>query len=522
MERKLNIGLDSDDVIFDLRKYQLEKGKEFFKKIALFNKKYKNIEVDITSYDFEGMFHCSKAMRNLFWLTHIKDYALNCELIPGALEKITKWKEEGHKVYNITARHGTTYRNIWGNINRHWSNKRFEELGIEFDGTDFCDEKLSARDKTIAAEKRRIDYFFEDKVDNISALSKVNDLTVIKVLRPHNKDYVNDKVLVAKDFYEGDNYINEKEKFYDKKNRTEEQKAKDKYELQKNKIKNLKYDKKLIEKQENNFRLFYRSIVPTMKKIYNINIINKENIPYQQGAIIISNHLHYMDQFVFYDALGERPGHFVIAKELLENSLKNFIYGNSGCVALDRSDSGDRLKAFKELIKYPSIDKDLVIFPEGGRNKDRTDLLKPFDENNAGVAMAAIITGAPIYPLTINDNYGRFKNDFYVLAGEPIIIKPNVDHVKAFYEVYYDVLYRMVEENIMLQNAKKEGKSIDEIIEEINKNKRLRGIIPGEIRYITKESSENFVEKYIHKDGRNFEDMTKKEEEIEELEEKAI
>jgi 1-acyl-sn-glycerol-3-phosphate acyltransferase len=493
MSRVISIGVDSDDVIFDYRKYQLEKGKRWFRLISVFYKKKQKINLE--AYSFKEMFQCSQFMDRLFWLFHIRDYALHAEIKNGAKESIQEWRSNGYKVYNITARYGVTYNNLWGTINRYWSDRRFKKEGIIFDGTDFCSERLSARDKVIAAYKRRLDYFLEDKKENLEALRKIPDLCTLQFVNVCNERYFNEDVIRVIDFTDASKIIKIREENYQREQRSLQKKAIDRAEHQKLKILNQGIDKEVISKHEKNYKIFYHTIVKSFRYIYKINIIHEEKIPYQKGGIFIANHLHYNDQFIFLNALKSRPTHFVIAKELLENRLKRFVFGKTGVIAFDRKDEVDRFKTLNEMIKMTAYDKELVVFVEGGRNKEKSDLLRAFDEKNAGIILTSMITGVPIYPLSVNENYGKLRNDFYVVIGDPVIVSPDVNPVHAFYELYYGVLYRLVEEN----------KKYEQIEEYRCVNTRQN----ENIRFITKKSSDQFAEEYIHM-GKSLHSMMRK------------
>lgn len=96
MRKTLNIGIDADGVIFNLFKYQIEKGLKHFKVPA--------DQINIEKYDIKDIFNCTYLERQAFWLKYIYDYCMHSELVDGAIEVIKKLRDEGHKLYNITSR----------------------------------------------------------------------------------------------------------------------------------------------------------------------------------------------------------------------------------------------------------------------------------------------------------------------------------------------------------------------------------------------------------------------------------
>src|SRR5690606_15574285 len=110
---------------------------------------------------------------------------------------------------------------------------------------------------------------------------------------------------------------------------------KDYYKQRKEHYMNMPYDKEYQEKQEKNYKIAHRIIIPTLKHYYNPKIINKELIPYQNGVIFVSNHLGSLDQFPILHAIGRRPVHFLVASTLLELK-RGWLYKRVGSIFVDR------------------------------------------------------------------------------------------------------------------------------------------------------------------------------------------
>lgn len=206
MSKKLNIGIDADGVIFDLFKYQIENGLKHFKT--------SEENINIEQYDIQDIFNCTYIDRQKFWIKHIYNYCMHSELMDEAIEVMKKWREEGHKLYNITSRVNVTNNGILGKIFRAMLEKRYEKEGIVFDGVDYCSEKDSASDKMLVCYKRQIDFMLEDKIDNIESISKISNVLCFDT--PYNKGIEGENITRVSGFKESyeivKNYIENLEK----------------------------------------------------------------------------------------------------------------------------------------------------------------------------------------------------------------------------------------------------------------------------------------------------------------------
>lgn len=479
MKRTLNIGVDADGIIFNLFRFQLEKGKKFFKMT--------DDEINISEYDIKKIFNCTPTKRQLFWAKYIYNYCMHSPLVNDAVEILKKWKSEGHKLYNITARVFVDQRTPFGTIFRYMLEKRYEKEGIEFDGFDYCSEKESVRDKTIACNKRKIDIMLEDKSNNVEAVSKVSK--VICFDWPYNRDCnVKNMIRVSSEtgFKEADKIIHEylaylEQELGDKQyivngkfkrlNSKEEAKLNeiemvDYYKQRKQYYAELLENKEEVEKQERYYKKAYSIINPIFKTLYNPQVFNKELIPYQSGVIFVSNHLDYKDQFTLLPLLGNRPIHFLAAVELLKFK-RGKLYKNAGAVFVDRKSLRSKIQSFEEMAILLANNKDVFIFPEGTRNRDPKKYLLPFYD---GPVLLSQITGAPIIPLAVNNNYSFRSKTLIACAGEPMIVRPG-DDIKEKNQLLTEKIATLVWENMERVKEIEKGTSVKELkrLEEMKK-----------------------------------------------------
>ncbi|MFV0274835.1 MAG: 1-acyl-sn-glycerol-3-phosphate acyltransferase [Bacilli bacterium] len=420
---KLNLAFDLDGIIIDLFNYQIKEGMRHFN--------ITNIEdINIDKYDIKNIFNCNDEDRKKFWtFKRFTDYCLNSELIDGAVELINKLQKDGHEVGCITARFGVTENDIVGKYCRYLIEKRFKKEKIKFDYIDYCSEKLSPRDKLIACNKRKVVFLIEDKVDNALNIALNSSTKVIMPIYPNNKldENVNgiiyvDKVNNAYDII--DNYSKElfmthqkdvlkfkkngeAKIFNNKKINNLSKEDVNIYERQLyNYYKNLPYNDKKIKYQDRNYKIAEVITSFWIEKYLKLNIINKEFIPYQDGVIYIANHLTKKDHFLISMVLRHKVIKYLAACELFDQFYGSY-FNACGCIPIKRGNTieaiKDQFKALNELTKLVVNNNNILLYPEGGRNKDDV-LLKPF---LTGYLTIAQQTGAPICPIVINDDYTR-------------------------------------------------------------------------------------------------------------------
>jgi 1-acyl-sn-glycerol-3-phosphate acyltransferase len=87
-----------------------------------------------------------------------------------------------------------------------------------------------------------------------------------------------------------------------------------------------------------------------------------------------------------------------------------------GCIPVRRGE-GD-IVATKKILSLLNNEQKVLIFPEGTRNKEGTNVMGPF---KPGVAMFAYLGKSPIIPLLYYRNHETFKRN-YLMVGKPFSI----------------------------------------------------------------------------------------------------
>lgn len=142
--------------------------------------------------------------------------------------------------------------------------------------------------------------------------------------------------------------------------------------------------------------------------LYKTKVLNKENIPVQGGALLVCNHVSYMDPPLVL-ASTERPIRFMMFRELYESKLLHPIAKAMKAIPVSFKDRPrDIIKSLEEA-RQAILEGELVcIFAEGGLT--RIGQMLPFKKG-----FERIMEGldAPIIPVHIDQIWGSvfsFKN----------------------------------------------------------------------------------------------------------------
>jgi len=169
----MNIGIDIDGVLTDVRKFTIEEGLKYCEE----NKKGRLINPD--AYSSEDVFDWDAETDLDFWKKNIFKYAETNPAIDGVSNNIKKLKDEGHKLYIITARwlaneelkETTEISKEISEKMRNTVKKWLSKNNIEYDYIIF-----SGEDKSKHIIENNIDIMIEDSPHNLEELSKITKM----------------------------------------------------------------------------------------------------------------------------------------------------------------------------------------------------------------------------------------------------------------------------------------------------------------------------------------------------------
>ena len=163
----MRIAFDVDGVFTDIEKYQLTRGKKYFKNIP-----EENLKLD--EYDVEEIFNVSHKERNKFWTKYIFDYCIKEPMRKDASITLNKLHEEGHEIYIVTGRVHTLEKGFVGALFRKMLIDWLKKNNIPYEKIIYCNEKGSEVDKLEAIKNNQIDVLIDDKRENINEFGNKN------------------------------------------------------------------------------------------------------------------------------------------------------------------------------------------------------------------------------------------------------------------------------------------------------------------------------------------------------------
>lgn len=166
---------------------------------------------------------------------------------------------------------------------------------------------------------------------------------------------------------------------------------------------------------------------------------NKENYHTKENAVVVCNHNSLIDIPISFPFL-PRANKTIAKKSFVYVPLFGWIY-RWGTVIVDRKNDQSRKKSFDEMKKVLSTGLDMLIFPEGTRNKTNEPLKSFYD----GAFKLAIDANKPIIPVVL-------LNTRYILPAKPMLIfRPG--------KIFMDILPPIYPEGHSIQSLKETVKN---------------------------------------------------------------
>ena len=137
---------------------------------------------------------------------------------------------------------------------------------------------------------------------------------------------------------------------------------------------------------------------------YNVNHINIDNIPGEGPAVLVANHVSYVDGLIIGGAC-RRPIRFVVHEPIYNLPILNFIFRTGRAIPIAGKNSGiSTYRTAFEKIKKALAEGELVcIFPEGCLTPDGK-----IHEFKRGVEKILKDTPVPVIPTALRGLWGSF------------------------------------------------------------------------------------------------------------------
>jgi acyl-[acyl-carrier-protein]-phospholipid O-acyltransferase/long-chain-fatty-acid--[acyl-carrier-protein] ligase len=168
-------------------------------------------------------------------------------------------------------------------------------------------------------------------------------------------------------------------------------------------------------------------VLSFIKVLYRIRVIHPQRVPETGGALLICNHISYIDALIL-SAACERPVRFAAFDEFFKGPLLSSLLRLFGVVPISNRRAKDAIVALSDALKAGDL---VCIFPEG--QLTRTGMM---NEIRKGFELIARRAGSPVIPVYMDDLWGsvfsfergrffrkhphHFPYHISVLFGEPI------------------------------------------------------------------------------------------------------
>ena len=203
-------------------------------------------------------------------------------------------------------------------------------------------------------------------------------------------------------------------------------------------------------------KLYQKILVKTANLFYSCKVFGRENIP-EDSAVICCNHLSAIDVLYLVNHFNKNT-FFVAKKELFNKKFSGNFLASFGGVPIDRENVD--VKALMNIVRLLKEGKNMVIFPEGTRNKTGTTELLPF---KGGSVVLAMKTKRKVLPVIIYKK-AKFLRKNYMMIGKPF-------DLNDFYEK------NVTDENVVKMENFVRDKMVElqqELFDKMNKKSKRR------------------------------------------------
>ncbi|MDB5105932.1 MAG: phospholipid/glycerol acyltransferase [Fibrobacteres bacterium] len=138
--------------------------------------------------------------------------------------------------------------------------------------------------------------------------------------------------------------------------------------------------------------------------IYRLSYSGRDNVPRNGPAVIVANHVSFIDWFVI-TAACRRPVHFVMHHAMFRNPFLGWLFRLSKAIPIApaKEDAALKEKAFETISRELRDDNLVCIFPEGKITYDGA--LNPF---RPGVERILAKDAVPVVPMALTGLWGSF------------------------------------------------------------------------------------------------------------------
>ena len=195
---------------------------------------------------------------------------------------------------------------------------------------------------------------------------------------------------------------------------------------------------------------------PFISLIHPTTVINKEKFSLE-SAVVCCNHYASSDVLIVASKLFKKELNVLGKAELFKNKFSSWFLTKMGAIKVNRGTP--EVSVHKEILKRLKRGSQILIFPEGTRNKAGTHEMAEF---KSGAGVYAIKAKVPIIPLMFHHQSKAFHRN-YLIVGDPIDLSAfygkNMhdvkDEVAAYLHDKMEELHRELDQKVAELTAKK-------------------------------------------------------------------
>lgn len=141
------------------------------------------------------------------------------------------------------------------------------------------------------------------------------------------------------------------------------------------------------------YRFFHSLAILLARSFYGYRVHGKENIRIPGAALLVSNHISFLDPIMIGIAFRE-PIYYLARKSLYRRRFAAWLFPRLNCVPVDQGRAD--VTSLKTIIRLLEEGKKVVIFPEGTRSLD-----SQLQEFAPGVGLIIAKSKAPVLPCRV-------------------------------------------------------------------------------------------------------------------------
>ncbi|MFI3202525.1 MAG: 1-acyl-sn-glycerol-3-phosphate acyltransferase [Eubacteriales bacterium] len=434
------IAFDIDGVMTDYSKFIREKGQRFLSDEVKGIYPIKNN----SAYEFEEIFDVDNSIKSKFFEKYLLSYCINYPVIYFLPDMIERLYEKQYAIHIVTSRYKCNERSLIGIVMRLilkywlWKNK------IKYSKIIFCSLEHGAIEKRKYCEEHKISVMIEDCADNINELSSI--MKVICMDAPYNQDCINNNIIRVKNFdyhvvyselmnlFNGDYPYRKTIMGDDEVKKLDFHSSKEYYRKLNDYYSDLpigKWKLEYLKKQEKTLQIVAPFIRFALSCFTHFKFIGSCEILSSSSNIYISNHINRWDARNILSMLS----YSVTPHLLIKKNRSNIILNKMLAITINKDDYLSKRESIMKMVHLLNNNGNLVIFPEGTRNKKiRTEedfivrnveevdsMLNEFEK---GAFLLSKITNKNLIPIGVT----KRNNVWIYNVGTPIISSEFTNH----------------------------------------------------------------------------------------------